>query len=152
MSFFPDKVALVLVRLIRRYLTLGAASQCSERGEAVKGVALKRLTVHLEWDYAYQWFPALLNVQTPTVFLREKGYRPLSSKVCFSLFTFHGHENSPGTPRERQSHGLSTLALKRKRLYTFKVAVIISNNIVAVIISNNLVVIVISNNLIVSLY
>lgn len=34
---------------------------------------------------AYQWFPALLNVQAPTVFLREMGYRPLSNECLFSI-------------------------------------------------------------------
>lgn len=31
-------------------------------GKAVEGIALKEFTVCLEWDYAYQWFPALLNM------------------------------------------------------------------------------------------
>ena len=56
------------------------------RGKAA-GVALKEFTVHLEWVYAYQWFPALLNMQAPTVFLREMGYRPLSSE-CRPAFHY----------------------------------------------------------------
>lgn len=61
-------------------------------GKAAEGVALKEFTVHLEWDYAYQWFPALLNMQAPTVFLREMGYRPLSSeyKPAFHYLPFMG--------------------------------------------------------------
>lgn len=41
-------------------------------GQAVVGGASKEFTV-----YAYQGFPALLNMQAPPVVLREVGYRPL---------------------------------------------------------------------------
>lgn len=59
------------------------------------GGASKELTV-----YAYQGFPALLSMQAPPVVLREVGYRPLQQvQACFLLLSFHGHENSPGSPR-----------------------------------------------------
>lgn len=69
-------------------------------GKAAEGVALKEFTVHLEWDYAYQWFPALLNMQAPTVFLREMGYRPLSSeyKPAFHYLPFMGMKIVQGLP------------------------------------------------------
>lgn len=69
-------------------------------GKAAEGVALKEFTVHLEWDYAYQWFPALLNMQAPTVFLREMWHRPLSSncKPAFHYLPFMGMKIAQGLP------------------------------------------------------
>lgn len=46
------------------YTVIGGAG-----GQTVIGGALKEFTV-----YAYQWFPALLNMQAPPVVLREMGY------------------------------------------------------------------------------
>lgn len=69
-------------------------------GKAAEGLALKEFTVHLEWHYAYQWFPTLLSMQAPTVFLREMEYRPLSSecKPAFHYLPFRGMKIVQGLP------------------------------------------------------
>lgn len=57
----------MLYMCVCEYTVLGGAGV-----KAVVGVALKEFTV-----YAYQLSPALLNMQAPTVVLREVGYRSL---------------------------------------------------------------------------
>lgn len=56
MSFFPDKVALVLVKLIGRYLTWGAASQWSRRAGCVTCLFAQKVTILQYWKLSgMQW-------------------------------------------------------------------------------------------------